>query len=356
MRVGFAGTPAFAALALAALHEHGYTIPVVLTQPDRPFGRGLATAASPVKRFAVDHGLPVEQPPSLKPDVVQRALRDLPLDVLVVAAYGLILPQAVLDWPRHGCLNLHASLLPRWRGAAPIARAIAAGDATTGITIMRMDAGLDTGPIVTAQPMPIDSRETTGALTGRLADLGASMIVDVLDTLGRDGRLRVTPQPAEGMTYAAKITRADTLVDWAQRALTLDRRIRALAPSPAALAGWRGKPVKIHAALPLGSGGGEPADARSASPVDAPSASPADAPSATPVDGRMAAAPVDADAPTHAPGTIIAVGTRGIDVACGAGTVLRVTEVQPAAGRSMPAHAFATGYRVVAGERFEPGR
>ena len=317
MRVGFAGTPAFAALALAALHDQGCTIPVVLTQPDRPFGRGLAPAASAVKSYAIDHALPVQQPPSLKPEAVQSALRLIPVDVLVVAAYGLILPRAVLDWPRHGCLNLHASLLPRWRGAAPIARAIDAGDATTGITIMQMDAGLDTGAIVTAQALSIGPDETTGALTGRLASLGASMIVEVLRALAHDGRLPATPQPENGMTYAAKIARADRLLDWTQDAPTLDRRIRALAPSPGAVAGWRGKPIKIRAATPVGT--------------------------------TIAAAP----------GTIVAIGAGGIDVACGGEakpSVLRLTQLQPAAGRSMPAQAFAAGYRVVPGARFEPGR
>jgi methionyl-tRNA formyltransferase len=293
MRVGFAGTPAFAAFALAALQDHGFTIPVVLTQPDRPFGRGLQKSGSPVKACAVELGLPVLQPPSLKPEGVREALYAIPVDVLVVAAYGLILPQAVLDWPRHGGLNIHASLLPRWRGAAPIARAIEAGDATTGITIMQMDAGLDTGPIVTARTLAIGPHDTTGSLTGRLA---------------------VTPQPGDGVTYAAKITRADALVDWTQDADMLDRRIRALAPSPGAVAGWRGRPVKIRAAIPTGT--------------------------------RAAGAS----------GTVAAIGAQGVDVVCGSGSVLRLAQLQPAAGRSMPAQAFAAGHRVVAGERFEPGR
>jgi methionyl-tRNA formyltransferase len=313
MRVGFAGTPAFAARALAAVHANGFTIPVVLTQPDRPFGRGLALAASPVKRYAADHALPLLQPPSLKCDTVQAALRDIPIDVLVVAAYGLILPQPVLDWPRHGCLNVHASLLPRWRGAAPVARAVEAGDAVSGITIMQMDAGLDTGAIVTAQALELGARETTGTLTDRLAIVGASMIVDALCALERDGRLPAMPQPVDGATYAAKICRADTLIDWTQDAEAVDRRVRALAPSPGALAGWRGKPVKVHAAVP--------------------------------VEAKVAANA----------GMVVAVGAYGIDVACGTGA-LRLTHLQPAAGRSMPAQAFAAGHHVAAGERFEPGR
>jgi len=167
MRVGFAGTPEFAARALAALHEGDHTIPLVLTQPDRPSGRGMIPTASPVKRYAQAHGLPLAQPPRLRDAGIQAQLRGVDLDVLVVAAYGLILPQAVLDWPRHGCLNIHASLLPRWRGAAPIARAVEAGDRESGITIMQMDAGLDTGPIVTAERLPLGPRETAGGLHDR---------------------------------------------------------------------------------------------------------------------------------------------------------------------------------------------
>ena len=311
--MGFAGTPAFAARALEAIHGDGYTIPVVLTQPDRPSGRGLAIATSPVKRFAVDHGLEVFQPQSLKDAAAQAALAGVALDVLVVAAYGLILPQAVLDWPRHGGLNIHASLLPRWRGAAPIARAIEAGDATSGVTIIRMDAGLDTGPVVRATPLEIEPRETTGSLTDRLATLGAAMIVDALGRLARDGSLAATAQAAEGATYAAKIARADARLDWGQDATALDRRIRALTPSPGASAAWRGRPLKILTAVP--------ADSRASAP----------------------------------PGTVVAVGAQGLDVACGAESVLRVTRLQPAAGRPMPAQAFAAGYRALPGTRFEPG-
>lgn len=317
MRVGFAGTPEFAARALAAIHEHGHTIPLVLTQPDRPFGRGLASRPTPVKRYAVEHSLPVREPDGLAPESTRSMLAETALDVLVVAAYGLILPRAVLAWPRYGCLNIHASLLPRWRGAAPIARAIEAGDATTGITIMQMDAGLDTGPVIARQAIAIDPRETTGSLQDQLATLGSDMIVDALVKLARDGRLRSTLQPADGATYAAKIARTDAGIDWTQAPQALDRRIRALSPAPGAVARWRGTPVKIRAALPL-----------------------------------------DQHA-QHEPGTVIAVGPPGIDVACGTDTdrgALRLTELQPAAGRTMPAHAFAAGRGVVPGRRFEPGR
>jgi methionyl-tRNA formyltransferase len=312
MRVGFAGTPEFAARALAALHESGHTIPLVLTQPDRPSGRGMSLTASPVKRYAQAHGLPLAQPPGLRNADIQAQLRAVDLDVLVVAAYGLILPQAVLDWPRHGCLNIHASLLPRWRGAAPIARAIEAGDTETGITIMRMDAGLDTGPIVAMRALAIEPRDTAASLEVRLTDLGATMIVDALDALARDGVLPSTPQPAIGATYAAKIRAADAAIDWSNDAHSLDRQVRAVSPSPGAAFAWRGKPVKVRGAVPLE----DPASAT--------------------------------------PGAVIALGARGIDVACGAG-VLRLTEVQPAGGRTMPAQAFALGHRVQAGDRFDNG-
>lgn len=317
MRVGFAGTPALAARALAALCDRGFTIPVVITQPDRPFGRGMALRASPVKTYAVGRDLTVLEPPSLRSERVQARLCNWPLDVLVVAAYGLILPQAVLDWPRHGCLNIHASLLPRWRGAAPIVRAIEAGDSTTGVSIMRMDTGLDTGPIVAAQSIPIGLRETGGSLAERLANLGAAMIVGALDTLARGEPLPAMPQAIEGATYATKVGRGDTLVLWTHDAQSLDRRIRALSPTPGVQAAWNGKPVKV----------------RSAIPVDATSGA--------------------------AAGAVIAVGADGIDVACGEApprSVLRLVELQPSSGRSMPAQAFAAGYRVAPGTCFEPGR
>ncbi|MEO9136754.1 MAG: methionyl-tRNA formyltransferase [Casimicrobiaceae bacterium] len=318
MRVGFAGTPQFAACALSAIHQHGCTIALVLTRPDRPFGRGLAPAPSAVKRYAAEHGLPLRQPASLKPETTQAELAETTLDILVVAAYGLILPRMVLAWPRHGCLNIHASLLPRWRGAAPIARAIEAGDATTGVTIMQMDPGLDTGATIARQAVPIEVRETAGALHDRLATLGARMIVEALGALARDGRLRSTRQPAEGVSYAAKIERADALIDWTENASTLDRRIRALSPAPGALAGWQGAALKIRAAIPL-----------------------------------------DLDTQQHDPGTVVAVGHQGIDVACGTDAdcgVLRLTELQPAGGRRMRAQAFAAGRGVTPGGRFEPGR
>jgi methionyl-tRNA formyltransferase len=330
MRVGFAGTPPFAACALSAIDRHGSTIALVLTQPDRPFGRGLAAAPSAVKRYAVEHGLSVHEPASLRAEAVQSALAETALDVLVVAAYGVLLPPAVLAWPRYGCLNIHASLLPRWRGAAPIARAIEAGDATTGITIMQMDAGLDTGPIIARHSIAIDPRDTAGTVHDRLATLGAGMIVDALAQLARDRRLPSAPQPAEGATYAAKIGRADALIEWSQDAHTLDRRIRALSPTPGAVAGWQGIPVKIRAAVPL----------------DRP---------VSHADGR----PGFERKAGHESGTVIAVGREGIDIDCGPESnpgVLRLTALQPAAGRTMSAQAFAAGRGVAPGRRFEPGR
>ena len=334
MRVGFAGTPEFAVRALAAIHAAGHTIPVVLTQPDRPSGRGLALAASPVRRHADALGLAVQQPRTLKDAAARTALEAIAVDVLVVAAYGLILPRAVLEWPTHGCLNIHASLLPRWRGAAPIARAIEAGDATTGITIMQMDEGLDTGPMIEARALDIDPRETAGSLHDRLALLGATAIVDMLAALARDGHLRSRPQPEAGVTYAGKLGRADAAIDWNAAAIAIDRKIRAMSPSPGAAATWQKDAVKLWDARPL--------DA-----APAPSSTSAPAPRPSPAAGS---------APPE-PGTIAAIGPAGIDVVCGpAGRrdLLRIVEVQPAGGRRMPAAAFAAGRRITPGSRFGP--
>ena len=234
MRVGFAGTPGFAADALTAILDAGFAVPVVLTQPDRPRGRGLRVEASAVKQLAGARGIPVLQPVSLKTESGCAEARAIPLDVLVVAAYGLILPPAVLAWPRHGALNIHASKLPRWRGAAPIQRAIMAGDTMTGVTVMQMDAGLDTGAVVDAVEFPISLRETAGSLTAKLAAMGATIIVSTLERLARGGPVPATSQPAEGVTYAAKITRADAAIDWTQPAIAIDRVIRALDPAPGA--------------------------------------------------------------------------------------------------------------------------
>jgi methionyl-tRNA formyltransferase len=283
----------------------------VLTQPDRPHGRGLKVAPSPVKTYALAHGLTVAQPASLKREEDRAAAVAIPLDVLVVAAYGLILPPAVLAWPRSGCLNIHASRLPRWRGAAPIARAIEAGDAVTGITIMQMDAGLDTGPVLAAMDVPIAGEDTAGTLHDKLAAAGAELIVDVVGRLARGEALAATPQPDAGATYARKIERADAALDWRLPARALARRVRAFDPVPGAFAALGGLPVK--------------------------------AASARPVAGR-------ADA---APGTVLAISDEGMDVACASGEALRIASLKPAGGRWMSAPAFAAGRGVRPGTRFD---
>ena len=256
----------------------------------------------------------MHDPASLRDEAARAAIVAVPLDVLVVAAYGLILPAAILAWPRHGCLNLHASRLPRWRGAAPIARAIEAGDRESGITIMRMDAGLDTGPIVDIVEVAIAPHDTAASLHDRLAEVGAHAIVATLGRLAHDGTLAATPQPAEGVTYAAKVGRRDAALDWSAGAVTLDRRVRAFTPAPGAHASFRGEAIKIHRALPISRERGA------------------------------------------APGEVIARSADGLDVACGADPAegaLRLVEVQPAGGRRMPAHAWAAGRGIERGARFD---
>ncbi len=311
LRVGFAGTPPFAAEALSAILAAGYAVPLVLTQPDRPSGRGLRLTRSPVKELAAARGIPVLQPPSLKLEVARAEALAVSIDVLVVAAYGLILPPAVLAWPRCGGLNIHASLLPRWRGAAPIQRAILAGDPVTGVTIMQMDAGLDTGPMVERIEVAVAPRENAGTLTAKLASAGAAAIVAVLGRLAHDDVLPVKPQPDAGVTYAAKIGRAEAAIDWTLPAVALDRVVRAFDPTPGAFAHWRGEPVKIW--------GAEPAIAAAAEP-----------------------------------GTVLAMGAEGVDVACGDGA-LRLRTLQPAGGRRMAAVAFAAGHAIALGARFGAG-
>ena len=237
MRVIFAGTPEFASVALAHLHAAGHEVVLVLTQPDRPAGRGMKLQASAVKQWAVSKGLALSQPRSLRregkyPDdaqAAQMAIAAAHADVMVVAAYGLILPQWVLDAPRHGCLNIHASLLPRWRGAAPIHRAIEAGDSVTGVSIMQMDAGLDTGDMLLTQTVPIAPTDTTSALHDKLADLGGRMIVQALDSVGH---FKPEVQPIEGVTYAHKIEKSESSVDWTLPAAVIERRLRAFDPFP----------------------------------------------------------------------------------------------------------------------------
>jgi methionyl-tRNA formyltransferase len=305
MRVGFAGTPEFAEVALARLHGAGFAVPLVLTQPDRPAGRGMKLQASPVKGFAVEQGLSVAQPRSLRLDgkfpddarAAQQALADAQLDVLVVAAYGLILPPWVLALPRLGCINIHASLLPRWRGAAPIHRAIEAGDARTGITIMQMDAGLDTGDMLLVESIAIEPDDTTASLHDRLAELGGRLIVEALE-LAACGGLVATPQPSDGVTYARKVEKAEAAVDWTQPADMIERRIRAFDPFPGVSAELGGESLKLW---------------------------------------RSRVVPV-----SGAPGQILASDAEGFTVACGR-AALRVLEVQRPGGKRMPAGRLKLG-------------
>ena len=304
MKIVFAGTPEFAARALAALYEAGHDIPLVLTQPDRPAGRGMTLQASPVKQLALSRGSEVFQPLTLKDEAAQEKLRLLAPDVMVVAAYGLILPQAVLDIPRHGCLNIHASLLPRWRGAAPIHRAILAGDAESGVCIMQMQAGLDTGPVLLSDSTPITAQDTSQTLHDKLAVQGAQLIVSALQRLP----LPAVAQPEAGVTYAAKLDKSEAPLDWRRPAAELDRQIRAFTPFPGTTAVLDGAPLKVWAALP-----------RSESGV---------------------------------PGTVLAADKHGILVACGSGSLL-LTELQKAGGKRLPVAQFLAGHGVSAGARFE---
>jgi methionyl-tRNA formyltransferase len=308
MRVAFAGTPAFAAAALEAIASAGHTVPLVLTQPDRPAGRGLAPTPSAVKGVAQRLGLALHQPERLKDPATHAPLVAAQPDVLVVAAYGLILPQAVLDIPRHGAINIHASLLPRWRGAAPIHRALLAGDAQTGITIMQMDAGLDTGPMLLREALAIAPDETLGTLHDRLAALGARLILQALEALG-DGKLVAAAQPADGVTYAAKVTKREGRIDWTRSAADIDRAIRAFSPAPGATARLRGQDVKVWRAVPASGAG--------------------------------------------APGTVLASDAGGIVVACGSGA-LRIVELQRAGGKRLPPADFLRGCALSAGDRLEP--
>ena len=257
LRLAFMGTPDFAVPSLSALVEAGHDLAAVYTQPPRPAGRGHRERRSPVHEFAAGHGLPVHTPVSLRHPDEQEAFAALSLDAAVVAAYGLILPKPVLDAPRLGCLNVHASLLPRWRGAAPIHRAILAGDAETGITIMQMDEGLDTGAMLLREAIPIDDTTTTGALHDRLAALGADLIVQAL-TKAASGDLDPVPQPEDGVTYAAKIGPADGRIDWSDAGL-VGRQVRALAPRPGAWFEVSGERLKVHAVEPA-SGTGAPGE------------------------------------------------------------------------------------------------
>ena len=353
MKVAFAGTPEFARVALQALLDAGHETPLVLTQPDRPAGRGLKLQASPVKQLAQARGIAVAQPRSLRLDgkypedaaAAQAALQAAAPDVMVVAAYGLILPQWVLDLmaaepppgrpkaasaptggsepraagsvgARFGCLNIHASLLPRWRGAAPIHRAIEAGDARTGITIMQMDAGLDTGDMLLVQALPIGPRATTASLHDELAALGGQLIVQALQLAGQ-GALRPVPQPAEGVSYAHKIDKHEAAIDWRQSAALIERRIRAFDPFPGASTTLGDAAIKLWG-----------------SEIDSCLRTP---------DARC--------------GQILAINDAGITVACGDGA-LRLTELQRPGGKRLSARDFLAGFALAPGQRLglpEPG-
>nr|WP_314626175.1 methionyl-tRNA formyltransferase [uncultured Noviherbaspirillum sp.] len=315
MKIIYAGTPEFAAAALKSLHEAGHEITLVLTQPDRPAGRGMQLQASAVKQYAQQHGMPVAQPVSLRldgkyPEVAREAhalLQSTPHDVMVVAAYGLILPASVLAIPPLGCLNIHASLLPRWRGAAPIHRAIEAGDPVTGITIMQMDEGLDTGPMLSRQALPIEAGETTGSLHDRLASLGAAMIVDALRDL-EAGALAAQAQPEEGVTYAAKISKDEATLDFREPASVLARKICAFNPFPGANARFNGVSIKLWKALPGPDAG-----------------------------------------PGNLPGTVLGADAgNGLLVACGSGTLL-VTQLQKPGGKRLAAEEFLQGFPMQGG-------
>ena len=305
MRLIFAGTPQFAAQALRAIVAAGHDVVLVLTQPDRKSGRGMAVHASPVKEVAVASGIDVFQPPTLKDAAAQERLRKVGADAMIVAAYGLILPQAVLDLPRLGCINIHASLLPRWRGAAPIQRALLAGDGETGVCIMQMDAGLDTGPVLLAQSLSIAADESASTLHDKLADLGARLIVEALAGMP----LPPQAQAANGATYAAKIEKAEALLDWRLPALQLERQVRAFDPFPGAAARWQSAPVKVWRA--------------------------------------------EVDGASGEPGTVLAADKRGVVVACGEGA-LRLTELQKAGGKRLSVAQFLAGTTIAAGGRFDP--
>lgn len=259
MRIVFAGTPEFAKLALDAILAAGHDVPLVLTQPDRPSGRGMKLRPSPVKAAALDHHIPVLQPRSLRLDGrypedaqhAQQTLREISPQLMVVAAYGLILPKWVLDLPQYGCLNIHASLLPRWRGAAPIQRAILAGDHVTGVTIMRMERGLDTGPMLATARVPIQEK-TSGELHAELAEIGARLMVD---TLAQFDQLKPEPQPELGATYAAKIDKAESRIDWTKPAELIEREVRAFAPFPGSWFELDGERIKVLKARVIGVNG-----------------------------------------------------------------------------------------------------
>lgn len=311
MNVVFAGTPEFAVPSLAALCASGHRLLAVYTQPDRPAGRGRRLTPSPVKKLARRHGWEIRQPGTLRDET--DALAGLNPDVMIVVAYGLILPPGILAAPKLGCINVHASLLPRWRGAAPIPRAIEAGDSATGVSIMQMNAGLDTGPVYARTTTPIQNEDTSGSLENRLAALGAETLVAVLAELDREPR-SPQPQPDSGACYARKLHKDEAEMDWSQSALALHRKIRALNPWPVACTRLNGKRLRLWNVAPLEQG---------APPTDS-----------TP------------------PGTVLSVGVEGIRVATGSGA-LGLTQLQAEGGKVLPVKEFLNGHRIATGDRFE---
>ena len=301
MRIVFAGTPEFAVPCLRAAANKAEVV-AVYTQPDRPAGRGRGLTPSPVKREAVQRGIPVLQPENFRSAISKQALRALKPDLMVVVAYGLILPQSVLDIPLHGCWNVHASLLPRWRGAAPIQRAIEAGDTETGVCLMQMEAGLDTGPVMLSQQTPIGAEETGGQLHDRLAEMGAQVLADGLGLLRAGMRPQGRAQPVEGVTYAHKLEKNEAQLDWSQPAEVLARKVRAFEPWPVAEAVVAGERLRIHGAVPLGL------------------------------------------AQTSAPGTLLAATRQGLDIACGQGA-LRLRVIQRDGGKAITAADYLNARR-----------
>jgi methionyl-tRNA formyltransferase len=306
MRIAFAGTPEFAAVSLEALLAARHEVTLVLTQPDRPAGRGLTPQHSAAKRLAERRGLRVMQPPTLNSADVLAAVTAAAPEAIVVAAYGLILPGALLRLPPRGCLNVHASLLPRWRGAAPIQRALLAGDAVTGVTIMQMDEGLDTGPILLQEAIPIAVDDTAGTLHDKLAALGAELIVRALESAPGP-----RPQGESGVTYAARVGKRDAEIDWRQPAVSIERQVRAFNPAPGAQTQIGGVVLKIWRAR-----------------------------AGTGVAGE--------------PGKICAADAAGVMIACGS-DALRVTELQRAGGKRLPARTFLSGFKLTPGMRFGSG-
>ena len=309
LRIAFAGTPQFALPALRALLASRHQVVGVLTQPDRPAGRGRELRAPPIKLLATEHGLPVAQPATLKTAEGRAALHGWAPELMVVVAYGLILPKPVLMLPRMGCLNIHGSLLPRWRGAAPIQRAVLAGDAETGISIMQLDEGLDTGPVLLERRRPIGLHDTAGDLHDALAELGAAALLEAIDGLVT-GELLPRAQPAEGVTHAAKIEKSEARIDWSVTATQIDRRIRAFNPWPVAETRLAGEGLRL-----------------------------------------LRSSVADAQAREAAPGTVLGLADDGLRVACGAG-VIAISELQRAGKRPVSARDFANAVRL-AGLRFE---